>query len=267
MIAPELPTEALLIPPTAALLVGGQALALWVNALDIPLPTALAGGVTVDVDFLGSAADAREHHAFLEIATAEKRMRTEIHFPQPFENTPNSAKITIFRASGIAAEIDYLSHLIGYAGKDEYRLKDRAIEITDLYFAGSSLRVMHPFDCLRSRLCNIYSLPNKRNTIHVAQARLALAVMRAFILKLTEEETGARAQLYPLLEEVISLAASRVGIDTFHNFGIEVLSCLPVDQLPAPFIVRRLPIAQAYIERRRFGKKGGRRLPTHRSGT
>ncbi|WP_459061917.1 hypothetical protein [Stenotrophomonas sp. PSU-St15] len=261
MIDPELPTEALLIPPTPALLVGGQALALWVNALDVPLPTALAGGVTVDVDFLGSATDAREHHAFLEIATAEKRMRTEIHFPQPFENTPNSAKITIFRASGIAAEIDYLSHIIGYVGKDEDRLKDRAIEITDLYFSGSSLHVMHPFDCLRSRLCNIHSLPSKRNTIHVAQARLALEVMRAFILKLTEEESDTRAQMYPLLEEIISLASSRVGVDTFHHFGIDVLSCLPVDQLPEPFVNRRLPLAQDYIHRRRFGKKGGKRVP------
>lgn len=256
----ELPTEALLLPPTPALLVGGQALALWVNALDVPLPTALAGGVTVDVDFLGSAADALEHHAFLEIATAEKRMRTEIHFPPPFENTPNSAKITIFRQSDIAAEIDYLSHIIGYAGKDEDRLKDRAIEITDLYFAGSSLRVMHPFGCMRSRLCNLYSLPSKRNTIHVAQAHLALDVMRAFILKLTEEEASARAQLYPLLEEIIALAASRFGIDAFHSFGIDVLSCLPLEQLPEPFVGRRLTVAQAYIDRRRFGRKGGRRI-------
>lgn len=242
------------------MLVGGQALALWVNALNVAVPSALEGGVTVDVDFLGSAADAREHHAFLEIATAEKKMWTEVHFPLPFENTPNSAKITIFRESGIAAEIDYLSHIIGYVGKDEARLKARAIEIKDLYFSGSSLKVMHPFDCLRSRLCNIYSLPNKRNTIHVAQAHLSLEVMKAYILRLTAEEVDARAQLYPLLEEIVALASSRVGVDTFQNFGIDVLSCLPVEQLPECFVAKRLAQAEAYVQRRRFGKKGGRKI-------
>lgn len=243
------------------MLVGGQSLALWVNALDVPVPRALEGGVTVDVDFLGSAADAREHHAFLEIATAEKRMWTEVHFPEPFENTPNSAKITIFRPSGIAAEIDYLSHIIGYVGKDEERLKARAIEIKDLYFAGSSLRVMHPFDCLRSRLCNIYSLPSKRNSVHVAQAKLSLEVMKAYILRVIAEELDERAQLYPLLEEIIGLASSRVGVDSFHNFGIDVLSCLPVEQLPERFVAKRFAQAYAYVQRRRFGKKGGKQIP------
>lgn len=241
------------------MLVGGQALALWVNALQVPVPSVLAGGVTVDVDFLGTKADAAEHLEFLKIATAGQALRAEVRFPQPFEKTPNSAKITIFRGEQIEAEIDYLSHIIGYVGKDEDRLKERAILVEDLYQEGSSLRVMHPFDCLKSRLHNIYSLPNKRNTIHVAQAHLAVDVMKAYLLRLIGEAGDVRAALLPLLEAIIGLAASVVGLNAYQVYGLDVLDCLPQECLPDRFLQVRLPQAVAYINRRRIGRKGGKR--------
>ena len=262
----SLPTEALLIPPTSAMLVGGQALALWVNALEVPVPAVLAGGVTVDVDFLGSKADAQEHLKFLEIATARARLRAEVRFPQAFENTPNSAKITIFRDAEIEAEIDYLSHIIGYVGKDEERLKARAIIVEDAYAAGSSLRVMHPFDCLRSRLCNLYSLPNKRNSIHVAQAHLAVCIMKAYLVRLINEASDVRAALFPLLESLIDLATSVVGVNAFQTYGVDVIDCFPTELLPGSFMEKRFPQAVSYIDRRRVGRRGGKKNLLRKTG-
>lgn len=253
-------TAALLFPPQSAMLVGGQALALWVTALDVPVPKALSAGVTLDVDFLGTRAAAEEHHQFLKIAAARQRMRAEVKFPKPFENTPNSAKITIFRDGDVEAEIDYLSHIIGYVGKEEQRLKDRAIVVEDLYEEGSILRVMHPFDCLRSRVHNLYSLPSKRNPIHVAQAHLAVDVLRAYLVRLAVEPDDAREELFPLLEEIIVLAASSAGVVASNTFGINVLACVPEEGLPERFLKQRLPQATAYVERRRRGRRGGKRF-------
>jgi hypothetical protein len=255
----SLATAALLVPPQSAMLVGGQALALWVTALDVPIPAALSAGVTLDVDFLGTRDAAEEHHRFLQIATQRHHLRAEVRFPKPFENTPNSAKITIYRGDEVEAEIDYLSHIAGYCGREEQSLKDRAIIVEDLYEAGTILRVMHPFDCLRSRVHNLYSLPSKRNPIHIAQAHLAIDVLRAFLVRLTSEPGDAREQLLPVLEQVISLAAGNAGVAAHNEFGVDVMACIPESGLPDRFHLQRLPQAAAYVKRRRGGRKGGKR--------
>ena len=51
----------LAIDSTQAVLVGGQALAFLTDHLELPLPPDLDSGVTADIDFLGTAALAREH--------------------------------------------------------------------------------------------------------------------------------------------------------------------------------------------------------------
>lgn len=254
--APE-PIKELLIPPTDAMLVGGQALALWVNALDVPIPDVLSAGVTVDVDYLGSRADAQEHWKILSIAAGKQALRAEVHFPSPGDTTPNSAKITILRGTNIEAEIDYLCHLVGYVGRDEERLKGRAIVVEGLFAPGTKLRVMHPFDCLRSRLHNLFSLPGKRNKLHVAQAQLSLGVLKAYLVRLTTAP-DPRPELLPLLEELIVLAASRAGVNAYNVFGVDVFACLPEDGLPERFLAIRLPQARAYVDRRRYGRRGGR---------
>lgn len=251
------PIKELLIPPTNAMLVGGQALALWVNALDLPIPDALSAGVTVDVDYLGSKVDAHEHWKILSVAADKQSMRAEVHFPSPGDTTPNAAKITILRGTNVEAEIDYLCHLVGYVGHDEERLKNRAIVVEGLFAPGTELRVMHPFDCLRSRMHNLFSLPSKRNILHVAQANLSLSVLKAYLSRLTKEP-DPRPELLPLLEELIVLAASRAGVCAYNEFGVDALSCLPDSDLPERFLTIRLPQARAYVDRRRYGRRGGR---------
>lgn len=251
------PIKELLIPPTDAMLVGGQALALWVNALDVPLPDVLSAGVTVDVDYLGSKADAQEHWKILSVAADKQSLRAEVHFPSPGDTTPNSAKITILRGANIEAEIDYLCHLVGYVGREEERLKRRAIVVEGLFSPETKLRVMHPFDCLKSRLHNLFNLPGKRNKLHVAQAQLSLGVLNAYLLRLTTAP-DPRPELLPLLEELIVLAASRAGVNAYNDFGVDVFACLPDKDLPHRFMTIRLPQARAYVERRRYGRRGGR---------
>ena len=248
----------LLTSPGNAILVGGQAIALWVVALGVPIPPALEAGVTVDVDYLGTKQDAREHVDFLRASLQGGKLRCEVRFPRPFENTPNSAKITIYDDDQVAAEIDYLSSIIGYAGQDEEKLRSRAIAVDWAGINGSVLQVMHPFDCLRSRIFNLYELPSKRGVFSVAQCHLALSVLRAYIEHAIQSGALHRQLLFPLVEQVIELTTSRPGVDAFHKFNLDIMEALPIIPFYENFHERRLPQALQYIERRRYGRRKGR---------
>ena len=251
----------LLTSPGNAILVGGQAIALWVSALGVPIPPALEAGVTVDVDYLGTKQDAREHVDFLRASLQGRKLRCEVRFPKPIENTPNSAKITIYNDDQVAAEIDYLSSIIGYAGQDEEKLRSRAIAVDWAGINGSVLQVMHPFDCLRSRIFNLYELPSKRGVFSVAQCHLALSVLRAYIEHAIQSGALHRQLLFPLVEQVIELTTSRAGVDAFHKFNLDIMGALPAIPFYENFHERRLPQALRFIERRRYGRRKGR-LPS-----
>ncbi len=254
------PPAALFASPSNAILVGGQALALWVSALNIPLPAALEAGVTYDVDYLGSRADAEAHFDLLETSFRGGALRAELRFPEPFEPTPNTAKITVFNGDAIAGEIDYLGAVIGYVGPAEIALRRRAIPI-DWPGAHGSLQVMHPFDCVQSRVHNLYALPSKRNPFHLAQTRLSLQVLKTYLSQTAATETSPRKILLPIAEEVIDLAHGRAGVFVHDHWEIDVLDAIPAAQYPSEFVRKRYGQAVRYAERCRNGRRGGRIRP------
>jgi hypothetical protein len=73
-------------------------------------------------------------------------------------------------------QIDFLSGIVGLE-TDVIRARASQLTLED----GTTIQLLHPLDVLESRLRNLDSLPSKRNAIGVAQARLAVSVVRAFI--------------------------------------------------------------------------------------
>lgn len=243
-----------------ALLVAGQALATWVDVFALPLPPALSAGVTRDLDFLGDKHAAALHHKLL----SSRYGKVELLIPKFGEITPNTAKILVYGDhDDIAAEIDYLGSLCGYQLEDEERLHRRAIPIEFPGFAAPvQIRVMHPFDCLKSRIHNLTTLTAKQNQQGLAQAKLAVDVVREHFREILRTDgANLRLLLFPLAEAIIELAASRDGVRSFHEFGVDVLTSIEPEKFPENFREVRWPQALRYVSRRRYGREGKKPVP------
>lgn len=194
------------------LLVGGQALAFWVDRLAVPRPVELASHITTDADFIGNAQLARR---------LGRGLGWKTWVPSLEDATPQLAKVTHTEPDGSIKQVDFLSGVVGLTTKD---VKPRAVTLD---VAGIGLMsVMHPVDVLDSRVQNLHLLAAKRTPAGFAQARLAIAMVRAFIrAEATPEERPALKQL----ERVVAIAQDYAGLLAYVLFGIDVLDAVPLD--------------------------------------
>jgi hypothetical protein len=89
------------------------------------------------------------------------------------------------------------------------------------------LRVIHPIDVLDSRIQNLHVLPEKRTEAGIAQARLAVDVVRAFIrqeVATRDERAGLK-----LLERVADIANDIAAVRVFLLYGIDPLKAVPLE--------------------------------------
>ena len=196
------------------LLVGGQALAFWADHLQVERPESLISGVTADADFIGDAALA---------ATLGRRLGWQTWIPSLDDSTPQTGKVTHRTKSGHVKQVDFLSGVVGLTTKD---LARRAIEM-DIPDIGR-LRVIHPVDVLDSRIQNLHLLPEKRNDAGIAQARLALGVVRVFIAR--EVATRGERVGLKLLERIAEMATDMAAVRVFLLYGIDPLEAVPLEQ-------------------------------------
>lgn len=184
-------------------LVGGQAVALWEHVLGLPVMTE-----TVDIDFLGDASQA------LGLADA---LNYRCCIPQAQDPTPNTA-ILVDGAGVVVA--DFLAYVAGLNETDI--LRRRVPMTTD---TGHSFYVLHPFDCLASRLSNISLIPAKRGPRGYDQLRAAIQVGRSYLLRLIAE--GKASEAIKMANRVFDLALTDAGKRTFFHHGIDLLDALP----------------------------------------
>ena len=195
------------------LLVGGQALAFWADHLQVKRPAHLASGVTADADFIGDSALARN---------LGKRLGWKTWIPDLGDSTPQTGKVTHRMKTGAVKQVDFLSGVAGLTTKD---LARRAVE-ADVPGIGH-LRVIHPVDVLDSRIQNLHLLPEKRTDAGIAQARLAVDVVRAFIrheIEARGERTGLK-----LLERVADIAGDIAAVRVHLLYGIDPLEAIPLE--------------------------------------
>jgi len=87
--------------------------------------------------------------------------------------------------------------------------------------------VIHPIDVLDSRIQNLHLLAEKRTDAGIAQARLAVAVARAFI----RQEVGTRSERVglKLLERLVEIASDIAAVRVFLLYGIDPLEAVPLE--------------------------------------
>ncbi|TAK53137.1 MAG: hypothetical protein EPO25_11615 [Gammaproteobacteria bacterium] len=214
------------------LLVGGQALAFWADHLQVARPPGLATVVTVDADFIGDAALAR---------SLGRRLGWQTWIPAIDDATPQTGKVTHRLRSGAVKQVDFLSGVIGLTTKDLVR---RAVEL-DVPEIGR-VRVLHPIDVLDSRIQNLHLLTEKRTDAGVAQARLAVDVVRAF-LRQEIARRGERPGL-KLLERIAAIAADIAAVRVFLLFGIDPLRAVPLEEFRTTSALHRVRWPQIVAE-------------------
>lgn len=230
------------------LLVGGQALAFWADHLGVGLPPDLESGVTADVDFIGGSLLAR--HLADELGW-------DVWIPTLDDATPNTGKVTHKLADGGVKQVDFLSGVIGLTTQDIVR---RAAEL-DVDGLGR-IRVIHPVDVLDSRIQNLELLREKRNAMGIAQARLAIEVVKEYMKSVIDSE-GDRAGL-KLLERVAGMAQETRALRVNLRHGIDPLIAVPIDsfRMTPALQSRRWPQIVQEVEQKRVALRMQQTHPT-----
>ena len=212
-LTPEDVRKILSICSPRGLLVGGQALAFWADHLRVERPASLVSGVTADADFIGNSALAKD---------LARHLGWQLWIPALDDATPQTGKVTHRTKSGAVKQVDFLSGVVGLTTKD---LARRAIEL-EVPNIGH-LRVIHPIDVLDSRIQNLHLLPEKRTDAGIAQARLGVDVVRAFIrqeVATRDERAGLK-----LLERVADIAGDMAAVRVFLLYGVDPLNGVALD--------------------------------------
>lgn len=222
-----------------ALLVGGQALATWAVHYDIEPVSELSLAVTTDADFIGTS----------DVAEALQRslgqpwmLRTGTLDDAGGQVAKVYAKVP---GEGIK-QVDFLSGILGLGTEDVRR---RASEIT--LADGITVHLLHPLDVLESRLRNLDSLATKRNAIGVAQARLAVRVVRAFIEDLMDAGDDPR-KVRQAVKRVEKMALDARLSRVAFAYEVDVLAAVPVARIAySRFHEQQWPKVLARLERKR----------------
>ncbi len=230
---------ALLIGQTRSentVLIGGQAVAFWIRYFKIH---AQLPALTVDIDYLGTKAEARRASARLKVPHTLKIATFD-------DNTPNSALLSV-NLEGYPEPIliDYLATIIG--------VESKAIEKSAVVaeFEGQPLRVLHPLQLLQAKIWNLYSLEKKRTPEGIEQARLAIEIAAAFIGR----AGMSQRDLLDAIEAIGRFAPTQPARFASEKYGLDCMKAVPASVLrkgilPEDFHNKRWPQILANAMRR-----------------
>ncbi|MGC1460123.1 MAG: hypothetical protein WA825_17735 [Steroidobacteraceae bacterium] len=225
-----------------AVLVGGQALAIWSEIYGVPPPAELASGISADVDFIGSLRAAR----VLGKALNKTGGNWTLHEVTPGDFTPQAAKLSLTVQDEGYKEIDFLRAIVGV---DTAQARNRAVEMT-LPTISRSVKIIHPLDLLASKLHNLASLPEKRDDPGIAQARLAINVVRSFISQ--AHKNLKEREVFPFVEEVRRIALDKKLDHVYYEYGFDVLAAVPYELFEDEnFRSKRWPQIRALVAEQR----------------
>jgi hypothetical protein len=228
-----------------ALLVGGQALAAWAVYYRIQPVGELSRVVTMDADFIGTGDVARRLQRSLGPPWKLRRGTLDDFGGQ-------IAKVYATVPGEGIKQIDFLSGILGL-DTDDVRKRAAHIVLAD----GVTIQVLHPLDVLESRLRNLDSLPSKRNATGVAQARLAVSVVRAFI-EHHMNEGGDPRTVRQAVKRIEKLALDTQLSRVAFTYDIDLLAAIPADRIAYQrFHEQQWPRIQARLntKREKFEKR------------
>ena len=148
-------------------LVGGQALAVWIVKYGLQLPADIPV-VTRDTDFLAQSAAATT-----SVEKFARAINGKATFPRRLDMTALVGQVELAVSDTTYINVDVIFQLIGL---DPAQVLARAVRVE--LTGATTFLVMHPLDLLKSRLANLHALREKQNDKGAAQLRLGIDVAR-----------------------------------------------------------------------------------------
>ncbi|MEJ8837775.1 hypothetical protein [Ramlibacter sp. AN1133] len=207
---------------TEMVLVGGQALAFWMQRYGIHSEGA---AISNDGDALGSVRQARY--------LAEK-LRAALLLPEPTSLTSLVAQLRIpVAGTGKVRNIDVLHLLYTTSGLKKSNAFTRRVErnaVTVKMAGGIDLRIMHPLDLLEARAHNAVGLTAQKGEHVVTQARWAIAVAREALIRIASD-VGRPDRAGACVQRVFRLWKSSVGQRLWKEHKLCVLDAIDGEEL------------------------------------
>lgn len=204
---------------TDMVLVGGQALAFWMDRYQIH-PGMLS--ISNDGDALGRLERAQQ---------LARQMKAELK--QPSENARTSLVAQLRIGYGEKKRNIDVLHLLytisGLKKSNEFtrQVWQRSVEIE--WKPDHWIRVMHPLDVLESRAHNAVGLVEEKGLHVITQLGWAVDVAREAMKRVAQADDPGEERLGQMIQDVYSLAASAVGRRALGDHGIELLDAIPFD--------------------------------------
>jgi len=220
-------------------LVGGQALNFWAEALaiaDARSTGAFGPALSEDIDFLGPPAAAL---AFAEATGGSVKL------PR-FDDagSPNTGLVT-FDIDGELHVVDFLGGLQGFSFRELEELRRFAVPVGRFVEGLPPLLVMHPVHCLQSQLENVYGKALNRRTEpggkrYIGRVRLAIEACR----RITERylAAGDARSALKVAEKVHALSLPQAALRAQVEDGVRIdEGILESPAMPGEFLEQRLP--------------------------
>lgn len=213
-VTPEYVSAILAAVSSKGVLVGGQALAVWLGIFDLDDRGEGAAPVSIDADFLGDHELVDVIHQAMPGSTATHQLRSAISrlvgvVELPIADDKFMAVDIIDRVPPLTEE-HVFERAIPMIGEDE---------VTWL--------VLHPVDLLTSRAYNLRKFKEKQTPHGVEQLRLAMKVVFRYLSDALEHSERERPVLN-IFEEIVRLAKSSNGA-TAKAYGLDFRTALPFD--------------------------------------
>jgi hypothetical protein len=202
------------------IVVGGQSINIWANLLEGQDPEldALGPLTSEDVDFY--------HNKEAERALAAGLENGKIEIPTADDFTPNAAVVT-GRLGDRDVVVDFMSAVKGVS---DASLMKQSITFADIENPDAvSITLMHPLDCVRSRLANINTL--KRTSEHsIRQAIASVKILECYVDdELSRGDSGGHRRATRCLQELEYILIGRhIGQISHTEYGdqLDILGIL-----------------------------------------
>jgi hypothetical protein len=254
---PDLVDRVLRCAGDELVLIGGQALAFWMDRYGIAHGTRQPA-ISRDVDFFtADAANSAPLHRFAKAMYGQAQL-VDRHTMSALVGS------AVAPAEGdLIYNVDLLHAVVGL-DREEILANAMDVRMRD----GTRFRVMHPLDVLQSRNANLDRLREKQDHLGQQQFRLAIDVARAWLLAEIEsieaeaslpDEDRERAK-FDLLGPVDEYSTQDAAKKNAARYGIHLADAIPAWRIASPVFwskqwqflrARMSPAYAAECERRR----------------
>lgn len=98
--------------------------------------------------------------------------------------------------------------------------------VVPIIYNGYRVNLLHPLLCLHSRVANLFHLSSKRDGNGVAQALVAVRVVRAYLEQQAANSKVPRIVMMRAISRILRIASSPEGIFCFVQYGVNPLHAI-----------------------------------------